>query len=231
LLGAYRDNEVDVTHPLTRTLRSLESSGIALDRVALGPLRLTDLTLLIQHTLHSEKVEPLANLVLEKTGGNPFFVIQFLHALKHEGFLEFDYAEGKWHCRLDAIRRAPFTDNVIDLMTRKIQRLSKPAQRALTLAACIGNPFDVGTLAVVSEQKGAATDLSEAVEQGLVLALDNELSPLPPSLFCMTACSRRRTRSFQRRKGSSFILPSAGCSARKLISSTPTPSCSTWSII
>jgi predicted ATPase len=73
--------------------------------------------------------------------------------------------------RLDAIADAPLTDNVIDLMTRKIQRLSDKTQRALTLAACIGNPFDQNTLAIVSEQspEAAADDLKEAINEGLIL--------------------------------------------------------------
>jgi predicted ATPase len=140
-------------------------------------LQLPDLTLLIRDTLHSElaAAEPLAGLVQEKTGGNPFFVIQFLKTLKQEGFIEFDYEQGCWTYRLDAIARAPLTDNVIDLMTHKIQRLSDQTQRALTLAACIGNPFDQSTLAIVSEQssKATAADLKEALREGLLLPVEH----------------------------------------------------------
>jgi predicted ATPase len=177
LMGAYRDNAVDASHPLLRTLGALEAAGVELQRVVLEPLQLPDLTLLIRDTLLSEvtAAEPLACLVLEKTGGNPFFVIQFLKTLKQEGFIEFDYEQGCWTYRLDAIARAPLTDNVIDLMTRKIQRLSDQTQRALTLAACIGNPFDQSTLAIVSEQssKATAADLNEALREGLLLPVDN----------------------------------------------------------
>jgi len=173
LMGAYRDNEVDASHPLLRTLGTLEAAGVELQRVVLEPLQLPDLTLLIRDTLHRElaAAEPLAYLVLEKTGGNPFFVIQFLKTLKQEGFIEFDYEQCCWTYHLDAIARAPLTDNVIDLMTRKIQRLSDQMQRALTLAACIGNPFDQSTLAIVSEQssKATAADLKEALREGLLL--------------------------------------------------------------
>lgn len=173
VMGAYRDHEVDASHPLQRTLNALELAGVELPRVVLGPLQLADLTLLLCDTLRSEPVaaEPLARLVLEKTGGNPFFVIQFLKALHQEGFITFDYEHCCWTYRLDAIARAPLTDNVIDLMTQKIQRLSNTTQRALTLAACIGNPFDQSTLAIVSEQspEETAADLNEAVQEGLLL--------------------------------------------------------------
>lgn len=173
LIGAYRDNEVDAAHPLMRTLHALESAGVHLQRVALGPLRLPELTQLVRDTLGGEMghAAPLAQVVLQKTGGNPFFVSQFLQMLKADGYLEFDYARACWVYHSEAIARAPLTDNVIDLMTRKIQRLSPETQRALTLAACVGNAFDFDTLVVISEQTPAAVReaLNEAVTEGLIL--------------------------------------------------------------
>lgn len=131
------------------------------------------MTLLIRDALHGQMADaaPLAQLVQEKTSGNPFFVNQFLKTLEQESYLAFDYEQGRWTYRIEAIAHAPLTDNVIDLMTRKIERLAARTQRALTLAACIGNPFDQLTLAIVSEQSPAATadDLREAVNEGLIL--------------------------------------------------------------
>ncbi len=169
LLGAYRDNEVDASHRLIRTLGALESAGVSLDRITLEPLHIADLTLLIRDTLRCEtaEAEPLARLVLEKTDGNPFFVNQFLKMLKREGYLEFDYEKGRWTCSVEAIANTGFTDNVIDLMTRKIQRLSLKIQHTLMLASCIGNQFDLDTLAIVCQQssQAAETDLMEAIDE------------------------------------------------------------------
>ena len=172
VIGAYRDNEVDKAHPLLQTFAALESAGIEVEHVVLGPLQLPDLMLLIGDTLHREAddVESLARLVQAKTAGNPFFVTQFLKVLKEDGYLRFDDVEGRWIYRIEAIEGAPMTDNVIDLMTRKIQRLSATTRRVLSLAACIGNPFDQNTLAIVSEQLPASTadDLGEAINEGLI---------------------------------------------------------------
>jgi PAS domain S-box-containing protein len=173
LIGAYRDNEVDAAHPLTRALAELEAAGIVTRQLPLDPLALPDLVNLVRDTLHCspEDAEPLASLVSQKTGGNPFFVGQFLKALREAELLSFDYERERWIFEMDAIANAGMTDNVIDLMTRKIQRLPANTQRALTLAACIGNPFDQHTLAIVSEQspEAAAADLRVAIEEGLIL--------------------------------------------------------------
>ena len=172
LIGAYRDNEVDPVHPLTRTIRELAAAGIAIERVPLDPLELSDLASLVRDTLHCDAAEadPLARLLSRKTGGNPFFVGQFLKALREADLLRFDYARECWTFEMDAIAKAGMTDNVIDLMTRKIQRLQPRTQRALTFAACIGNPFDQATLAAVSEQppEAVAADLREALDEGLI---------------------------------------------------------------
>ena len=74
---------------------------------------------------------------LRKTGGNPFFVIQFLEALEREGRLRFDSDELCWRFDVDEIGAAPLADNVVELMTRRIQSLPSKVQYALTLAACI----------------------------------------------------------------------------------------------
>jgi predicted ATPase/transcriptional regulator with GAF, ATPase, and Fis domain len=178
LIGAYRDNEIDAAHPLMRVIQTLEaigkgeSAGSVVGRVLLGPLGLPDLMSFVADTLHCEPSEaaPLARLVWEKTGGNPFFAVQFLMTLRQDGFLKFDYERGCWTFHIDDIAGAEMTDNVIYLMTQKIQRLSSKSQHVLTLASCIGNSFELQTLAVVSQQspESAADDLKEAIQEGLV---------------------------------------------------------------
>src|ERR1700737_3893674 len=93
LIGAYRDNEVDATHPLMRKLDAIRQAGAQVQEIRLKPLARDDLGQLIADALHceSERSAPLAQLVQEKTVGNPFFVIQFLHTLAEEGLLAFDH--------------------------------------------------------------------------------------------------------------------------------------------
>lgn len=176
LMGAYRDHELEASPRLVRTLAALQRAGVVLTRVTLGPLALPDLVALVADTLHASpaQAEPLARIVQAKTGGNPFFVIQFLRGLEREGHLRFDDAENRWTYTAEALAQAPLADNVIDLMTRAIRRLPPKAQYALTLAACIGNRFDRATLAVVSEQSLAATadDLEQARAEGLIVPVD-----------------------------------------------------------
>jgi predicted ATPase/transcriptional regulator with GAF, ATPase, and Fis domain len=172
VVGAYRDNEVDGGHPLVRAIAGLERAAVTVRRIALGPLTRPDLALFLRATLHGPDaaLEPLADLILHKTDGNPFFVIQFLRALHQDGLFEFDGVRGRWTFRMDAIAATAMTDNVIDLMTRRIRRLSPSAQDVLTLAACIGSPFQGATLLTVSRRPANAVEaaLAETIEAGLI---------------------------------------------------------------
>ena len=130
LLGAYRDNEVGPSHPLARMLARVRESGARAQEIPLAPLLRADVERLLADSLRAgqAQVRPLAGLVFEKTGGNPFFAIQFLLALAEEKLLAFDPAASGWRWDLPRIRAKGFTDNVVDLMAAKLGRLP-PATR------------------------------------------------------------------------------------------------------
>ena len=178
-IGAYRDNEVDAAHPLMLAIETIEKAGVTLRRLSVQPLKLNDITELIADSLHcsEDAANPLADLVLGKTGGNPFFVNQFLRSLYEENLLVPDVSQRTWHWDLEQIQRRDITDNVVVLMTNKLKKLRDETQQVLKLAACIGNPFDLQTLTTVREKTPAETsaELSEALSEGLILRVSADL--------------------------------------------------------
>ncbi|MGF6935488.1 PAS domain S-box-containing protein [Paraburkholderia sp. UCT70] len=176
LIGAYRDNEVDVTHPLMVKLQAIRIEGAKIDEIRLSPLARQHIEQLIVDALHGEpdRAAPLAQLVHEKTAGNPFFVIQFLHALADEDLLTFDYDAACWSWHLDRIYAKSYTENVVDLMVGKLIRLPAETQQALQLLACLGNTAAIAMLAIVlgtsEEQVHAA--LWPAVREELIERLE-----------------------------------------------------------
>jgi predicted ATPase len=114
LIGAYRDNEVHAAHPLIRKLNAIRQSGAAVQDIVLAPLGHDDLRQMLEDSLHSEseRADPLAALIHDKTTGNPFFAIQFILALADEGLLTFDYAKGRWNWNLSQIHAKGFSPAV-----------------------------------------------------------------------------------------------------------------------
>ena len=175
LIGAYRDNEVTSTHPLMRKLDAIRRAGAILSEIKLVPLTIEDLEQLIGDALHERKdTASLAQLVHEKTAGNPFFAIQFLSSLGEEGLLSFDRGNARWRWDLHRIHAKGYTDNVVDLMVGKLHRLPVPARRALQQLACLGSSAELAPLSTVYEHSKDETDrdLREAVRAGLVLQSD-----------------------------------------------------------
>jgi len=88
-IGAYRDNEINAAHPFHFTLQAIQSAGTSIQRLQLSPLDLPSVTQLLSETLNSSPthLQPLAELVFNKTQGNPFFINEFVKKLYAEGFL------------------------------------------------------------------------------------------------------------------------------------------------
>jgi PAS domain S-box-containing protein len=176
LIGAYRDNEVNASHPLMRKLEAIRRAGALVQEITLAPLAKEDLEGLIADSLRCapDRVEPLALLVHEKTGGNPFFAIQFISALAEEGLLNFDHGSGRWSWDLGRIHAKGYTDNVVDLMVGKLNRLPVETQKTLKEFACLGNSAEVATLSIVhgTSEEEVHSDLWEALRLGFIVRLE-----------------------------------------------------------
>ena len=175
LLGAYRDNEVFPAHPLMLTLDALEKQSAAISTITLAPLSTTYINQLVAETLSYEAnaAKPLTELVYQKTQGNPFFTTQFLKGLYEDALIEFNSEKGGWDCDLMRIEDAVLADDVVTFMASRLRRLPEGTQEVLKLAACIGNQFDLETLAIVcvSDVETVATDLWAALREGLLIPI------------------------------------------------------------
>lgn len=187
LIGAYRDNEISPSHPLMLTLNRLRQAGTTINQITLSPFASDHVMQLIADTLHREPqaVQPLAELVVRKTNGNPFFVKEFLKTLYHERLLKVviaqpaqetgrlaDAATPRWQWQISEIEGVDITDNVLELMISKLKKLSPATQQLLQLAACLGSRFDLKTLALIQQQSARDTfqQLLPAISEGLIIA-------------------------------------------------------------
>ncbi|GAA6617721.1 hypothetical protein NUACC26_035320 [Scytonema sp. NUACC26] len=173
LIGAYRDNEVSPTHPLVLSLAEIRKASTQINTISLTPLSHSSLNQLVADTLtcSPEIAEPLTQLVYQKTRGNPFFSTQFLKALYEDGLITFDWKGGNWQCDIAKVKVLSLSDDIVEFMALQLQKLPKETQSILKLAACIGNQFDLQTLAIVLQQSQieTATGLWKALQSGLIL--------------------------------------------------------------
>ncbi|MBP0031492.1 serine/threonine-protein kinase PknK, partial [Roseofilum sp. Guam] len=177
LLGAYRDNEVSPTHPLMLALCDLEKSGAQIQTITLEPLSQKDLGRLTADTLSCAQAValPLTELVYGKTQGNPFFSTQFLKGLHEDGWIVFNRDVGYWECDLTKVRELALSDDVVEFMAARLDKLPPQTCEMLKLAACISNRFELDILAAAGELtwEEAAGALWPALQEGFILPISN----------------------------------------------------------
>lgn len=177
IIGAYRDNEVDASHPFIMTLEELNKQQITINTLTLNNLSSQDVNALIADALYCDLIlaQPLTELVYEKTLGNAFFTTEFLKALYEDSLLVFNFKAQRWQWNLDKIRQKGMTTNVVELMINKIQKFPSQTQAVLKLAACVGSHFDLQTIAIIHRHSSHLTlnTLWQAVVEGLLIPLDD----------------------------------------------------------
>ena len=172
IVGGFRANEVGPSHPLRLTIQQLEAKQRPVLEMALSGLSPDDLIRWISDSLRCgrQQIQELAAVIFNKTEGNPFFVVQFLETIYRGKLLRFAASRGMWEWDLRAIGRKDITDNVVDLLAHRIERLGSSEQELLKFASCLGTTFDIGTLATISEKhpRQITDDLWAAILEGLV---------------------------------------------------------------
>jgi len=175
LIGAYRNNEVDATHPLTVMQLRLKQLPEPPLTIKLGPLPAGGLALMLADILRTDtaSVASLVQICLAKTDGNPFFLIQFLRSLYDHGLIAFNKEVMKWEWMEDLIRSQRVQENVVDLMIRRVGELPQRTRDVLKTGACLGPSFDLVPIAKLrgSSVEELLTDVWAAVKPMFIVPL------------------------------------------------------------
>ncbi|WNG39855.1 AAA family ATPase [Archangium violaceum] len=173
-MGAYRDNEVSPSHPLMQVLEETRKAGAPITDLRLEPLSVEQVELLVADALPGadrEMVAPLAALVHEKTGGNPFFLLRLLVTLHQDGLLE-RVPGGGWRWDAEGVRARGYSENIVEFMVGRLRQLPPGTQHQLRLAACAGNVFSLqllGTLSGLAEAGDVEQQLEPALQEGMLV--------------------------------------------------------------
>jgi predicted ATPase/signal transduction histidine kinase len=173
LIGAYRDNEVSPSHALALTLAELRKARAPMVDLQLQPLGLEQVQQLVADALPgagASTIGPLASVIHAKTGGNPFFLLQFMWTLSQDGLLS-QAPEGTWRWDAEGIRAKDYSDNVVDFLVSRLRQLPTRIQHLLQLAACVGNVFPLHLLVIISglEPREVEPGLEQALHEGMLV--------------------------------------------------------------
>ena len=158
-IGTYRDVDLDVERPFAEMLETLTRQRLA-QKLALGRLDEVGVSRMLEALSGQTPPPSLATVIFAETEGNPFFTEEVFHHLSEEGRL-FD-EEGRWRDDLK-VGELAVPEGVRLVVGRRLNRLSGPTRRMLTLAAVTGRSFDLGLLEALEDVAGDA--LLEALEE------------------------------------------------------------------
>jgi len=181
VVASYRDEEVDSGHPLIKAVEELRRQSVPVDELAVANLTEPEVRELLADTLQlsGEHAESLALVLHRRTAGNPFFVRSLLAALAEQGLLRYDPACRAWRWSLEELGRGQLPTTIVDLFAEKIHHLAPETAELLSLAACLGNQFELPFLAMISERSPIECRrlLRPALDGGLLLPLDERTEP------------------------------------------------------
>ncbi|WP_353572045.1 AAA family ATPase, partial [Candidatus Albibeggiatoa sp. nov. BB20] len=173
LIGAYRENAISPAHPLMLCINEMEQHDTVVKNINLETLSLQNVNSFVADSLNTplDKTYPLAALVMQKTQGNPFFMNEFLKSLYSENFLDFDWQHFEWRWDTQKIAECEITENVVAILTKKLKQLPNELQEILQRAACIGNQFQLKTLALVCEAEfeHLLLQINLAIQEGVLI--------------------------------------------------------------
>ncbi|MDX2271728.1 MAG: AAA family ATPase [Cyanobacteriota bacterium] len=181
MIAAYRDGEVDPTHPLAFTLQEIQKSGITVHAFTLQNLALTDVLNCLEDILQRSETElaSLAELLYQTTEGNPFFLRQLFRSLAQERLIAFDFEAGQWQWNLASIQKALLGQSVLEFVQAELLKLPKYTQAFLKAAACLGYRFSISILTHLLEQTWDQTlaQMQFIQEAGLITQEKSSESP------------------------------------------------------
>jgi predicted ATPase/signal transduction histidine kinase/DNA-binding response OmpR family regulator len=187
VIGSYRNNEVEPSHPLMQSLSKIEAYQNCVTRFTLEPLNHDDLTELVEDTLFMshQDCQDLSAIIMNKTHGNPFFSVQLLQAFYKQGYIWFDSLAQSWKFSADKMQQSDITENVVDLMIDRIDSLPRETITILGAAACVGDQFNLDLLATISGKSPEHLNelLVGALKDGILVSLDQQykfLGAVPP---------------------------------------------------
>ena len=174
IILSYRNNEVKISHPLSLMFEELNHKKINHTSIELKPLLSVDVNHIVSDTLNLSltKCKGLSKLIKEKTSGNPFFTKEFIHNLYDEKLLKFDIHTLEWTWNIDKIKEQNITDNVVDLMLKKLSNLSPDSTEVLKFSACLGSKTikNITNILGISEKK-VKKAIQESIEQSILIPI------------------------------------------------------------
>jgi DNA-binding CsgD family transcriptional regulator/Arc/MetJ family transcription regulator len=158
----YREEEAGLTHPLTHALAEIDRHA-RIRWLSLDNLRTGEVEALVQELAGPGLPSRLIDAIETETGGNPFFVVEVVRALRAE-----------WEDLTRAPNEIAIPEGVRSAVGLRLARLSADARRTLTVAAAFEGPFASPELQAITgfEEDRLLACIDDALQASAIRSTD-----------------------------------------------------------
>ena len=169
ILAAYREVELDRSHPLAAALVEWNRERLV-TRLQLGRLGIDECGTMLASMFGQQQVsDEFTTVIYKETEGNPFFIEEVIKALIDQG--QIYRQDGRWQ-RLE-IEELAIPQSIKEAIGRRLSKLSPSSIEMLQFAAFLGKSFEFNELAALYTGEGGQ-ELER--EEQLLNALDDALA-------------------------------------------------------
>ncbi|HRS18896.1 MAG TPA: AAA family ATPase, partial [Bacteroidales bacterium] len=182
IIISYRSQEILRVQGFETVIQKIKDVGIKIYEIPVLELKLEHVIEFLQDIFlaKTKDIREFAELCLQKTHGNPFFIREFLQDLFQKGYIILDEKKGEWSWNINLIRSTAITENVAEILSQRIRGLQAHVQKIILQAACIGSRFDVQTLSIINKQphKEILLALHEILHAGFIQPTDQSFTDI-----------------------------------------------------
>jgi predicted ATPase/signal transduction histidine kinase len=174
-IGAYRTDEMPLPPMLQNFQSALTTRNVQI--IQMNNLELDDVCSLLHSNLKegTRDLNSLAEICYQKTGGNPFYLRQFIQSVHRERLIWYSQPSQRWEWDKASICHKPLTDNIADLLVHNIETLPPKSLKILQTASCLGSVFGSEALATVHGESDSIIDehLQPAIQASFIIKFDS----------------------------------------------------------
>lgn len=182
LLITIRTGVLEEEHPLYKKLDYIKKSIHNVSELEVGNLQESDIETMLVETLNSDidQRKLLVSKIMSKTNGNPLYTTQYILAIIREKLITYHPEKGKWYWDSPKFDQQLFLGGVSEILVSQVKRLDRGSQNLLSVAACIGNRFNMGLLSKLYPDQALliAKWLYELESNGLVSSASGSSSDI-----------------------------------------------------
>ncbi len=171
LMGAYREGQVDPSHPLAAMLSRWHEAAVP--HLPLRDLNLSDLVTMVGEMLHVPRTAAaeLGEVIEPHCHGNPYETVELLNTLRRDGMLT--VASDGWRWEAAAVRAHLARADAGGLPGTRVAAMAEQSRQAVEAMACLGGRAKLNVLEIATATPGRVRAILEPALREGILAMES----------------------------------------------------------